>query len=516
MKKIHKISAGFLLYGVVMSLILIMPACKKTTELPPVITGVVNYAPNYTNSLPGDTALTGVIPDGQWVAITGQNLKNALQITFNGVPASFNSALFSSTSAAVQIPSIVFSTIDTNKLNTIQYTTPGGTATFSFKLMPAVPTITAISNVFASPGDSVFVYGTDLVLVQKFSYGGTNIPSFKPDMYGTALGFVMPNPAPTSGDVVVTTKSGTVAFKIVATPTIESVSNENPTAGDSVYVYGTYLKSIQTFTFAGTSITSFESSVDGKSVGFIAPALTTQSGPVSIMTAFGTATTPYNVNTQTYLQDGVIMNFEGIWSFNGMEGWWGAASGGVNNAANDPYGWLTKTTLFDGLYGTNNTLFPLLDRGTMAAGDGNNWGGTGTNLKPNQWMPVANLSDPVDNWAIKFEMSIAKPWNGISLCFETYFDGSYKYRFEPWQTSASTTAPFTTKGWQTLTIPLSAFRAKDATLGDGMGAPVTSIAALLGASGKTGFRIYLKNFGTKTSATGFYGAFDNVRVVKIK
>ena len=516
MKKIHKIDTGLLLLSVTMSLLLIMAGCKKQTEPAPVITGVVNYARNYTNSLPGDTALTGVIPDGQWVAINGQNLKNALQITFNGVPASFNNALFAPTSAVVQIPSIVFSTIDTNKLNTITYTTSGGTATFSFKLTPAAPTITAISNVFANPGDSVFVYGANLVLVKSFSYGGTSIPSFKSDYYGTALGFVMPNPAPTSGSVVVTTKSGTVTYKIEATPTITGVSNENPTAGDSVYVYGTYLKSIQTFTFAGANVTSFASSVDGKSVGFKAPALTTQSGPVSVTTSFGTATTPYKVNTQTYQQDGVIMNFEGIWSFNGMEGWWGAAGGGVNNAANDPYGWLTHTTAFDGVYGTNNTLFPILDRGTMAAGDGNNWGGTGTNLRPNQWMPVANLSDPVDSWAVKFEMSVAKPWNGISLCFETYFDGSYKYRYEPWQTSASTTAPFTTKGWQTLTIPLSAFRAKDATLGDGMGAPVTSIAALLGASGNTGFRIYLKNFGTKTSATGFYGAFDNVRVVKIK
>jgi hypothetical protein len=516
MKKIHKINTGLLLFNVTMSLMLLMTACKKQTEPAPVITQVVNYARNYTNSLPGDTALTGIIPNGQWLAITGQNLKNALRITFNGVPATFNNALFAPNSAVVQIPSIVFTTIDTNKLNIIEYTTPGGTTTFSFKLIPAVPTITAISDVFANPGDSVFIYGADLVLIQKFSYGGTNISSFKPNLYGTVLGFVMPNPAPTSGDVVVTTKGGTATFKIVATPTITGVSNENPSVGDSVYVYGTYLKGIQTFTFGSASVTSFASSTDGKYVRFKSPTLTTQSGPVSITTPFGTAATPYKVNTKTYLQDGVIMNFEGNWSFNGMEGWWGAASGGVNNAANDPYGWLTHTNAFDGIFGTNNTLFPLLDKGVMTAGDGNNWGGTGTNLKPNQWIPASNLSDPVDSWAVKFEMSIAKPWNGISLCFETYFDGSYKYRFEPWQTSASTTAPFTTKGWQTLTIPLSAFRAKDATLGDGMGAPVTSIAALLGGSGNTGFRIYLKNFGTKTSATGFYGAFDNLRIVKIK
>ena len=119
MKKIHKINAGFLFFSVAIALILIMPACKKDVVEPaPVITGVINYVAS-----PGDTALSSLVPNGQWVVITGQHLKNALQITFDGVPATFNNALFASDNVVVQIPSILFSTIDTNKLNTIQYTT---------------------------------------------------------------------------------------------------------------------------------------------------------------------------------------------------------------------------------------------------------------------------------------------------------------------------------------------------------------------------------------------------------
>src|SRR6185369_17245629 len=152
---------------------------------------------------------------------------------------------------------------DTSKLYTIQYTTTTGTATFSFKLGPAGPAITAISNVFANAGDSVFIYGENLVLVQSFSYGGKNIPLFKYNTDGTALGFVMPAPPPISGNVVVTTRSGTATYKIAATPTITSVSNENGKQGDSIYIYGTYLKNIQTLTFAGTAITSYISSSDG-------------------------------------------------------------------------------------------------------------------------------------------------------------------------------------------------------------------------------------------------------------
>lgn len=511
---VHSILLAFLAVTLI-----VMSSCKSEEIGSPVITSVRMY-----NASPMDTLMSVGNPKtdtlwyggtGKYVAIIGQNLQNALSIKFNGVAASYNSALFAANSAVVPIPDIVYSTIDTTKLYTLEYETTTGSTTFSFKLGPAKPAIVAISDVFANPGDSVYIYGNNLVLVQSFSYGGTPITSFKPNLTGTALGFKMPSPAPTSGQVLITTKTGTSNFNIVALPTIVGVSNENASAGDSVYVFGTYLKGIQTLTYGGAAISSYKSSSNGRYVGFIMPSPPSTSGAVSITTAFGAATTPYNVNTKTYLQDGVIMNFEGNWSFNGMEGWWGAASGAVNNAANDPYGWLTKTTEFDGVSGTNNTLFPFLNQGIMKAGDGNSWGGTGTNLKKNQWMPASNLSDPIDNWAIKFEMSIAKPWNGLSLCFETYFDGSHVFRYEPWQISASKTAAFSTKGWVTVTIPLSAFRAKDSTLGVGMGASATSIASLLG-DGNTGLRIYLMNFGTKDSATGFYGAFDNVRIVKIK
>src|SRR5688572_29604515 len=146
-------------------IVALLSACKKDVEKPPVISEVRSYV-----ATPNDTVINGLIvnnqiTDGQWVVISGQNLKNAVQIKFNGVNASFNSALFSQNNAVVRIPSIMFSTIDTTKLYTIEFTTTGGTVVFPFKLGPGAPTITAISNVFANPGDAVFLYGTNLVLV---------------------------------------------------------------------------------------------------------------------------------------------------------------------------------------------------------------------------------------------------------------------------------------------------------------------------------------------------------------
>jgi hypothetical protein len=490
-------------------IVALLSACKKTDERPPVISEVRSYLAS-----PNDTVLNSLEANSQWVVISGQNLKNAVQIKFNGVSASFNGTLFAQNSAVVQIPTILFSTIDTSKLYSIEYTTTGGTTTFAFKLGPGAPVITAVSDVFANPGDSVFLYGTNLVLVQSLSYAGTAITSFKSNLDGTSLGFKMPAQQPTD-HVLLTTKGGSVDYKIVATPTITGVSNENATAGDSVYVYGTYLKNIQSFSFGGAAITSFQSSANGSSVGFKMPSIST-SAPVSITTQFGTATTVHNVNTRIN-NNGVLANVE----WGNYFGWnWDGAGPtlAVNNAANNG-GWITVKPDFDGVLGSNNTMFLFMDKASMSAGVGSS-GGWGNQYQfymgENQWVPSANLSDPVDNWAIKFEISVAKPWNGATLCLVSGFAGSYIARYEPWQISASGTAAYSTKGWQTVTIPLSSFRAKDATLGEGKGASVSSLANLIGGTGKTSLMMYLHNYGSGPTATGFFGAFDNVRVVKIK
>lgn len=475
----------------------LIPACKKTVENGiPVISDVRNYTAS-----PNDTVYQELVANGQWVVITGQHLQNAVQINFDGVPASFNNALFSPNSAVVQIPAILFSSVDTNKLYTIEYITTTGSTTFSFKLGPGAPTITAISNVFANPGDSVFLYGTNLFLVQSFSYAGTDITSFHSNIEGTSLGFLMP--AQTSTDqVLLITKGGSVTFKIVATPTITAVSNENAIAGDSVYVYGTYLKSIQSFSFAGTAITSFVSSGDGSYVGFIMPSISA-SGPVAVTTSFGTATTVFNVND---IGTGAISNWE--WSGNFNWQWWGGAT---LNSGDPNSGWPPYNTDFPG----NPSLYMSLKNSILSPGEGNTWSNYAIRMNGAQWVPTANINDAISNWAFKFEVSIPQSWNGGSIDILSS-DQTYIARWEPWQISSTTTAAYTTKGWTTVTIPFSAFRKTDATLGEGKGASMTKFTDLVGASGNSECTVYMHNYSTSNTATGFYGAFDNLRVVKIK
>lgn len=488
----------FLLMFCSVAIGILFASCNNENMGLPVITDVRNYAAS-----PKDTIIESAVAKEQWVVIEGQNLQNALKISFNGVPAEFKSTFLTPNSAVVKIPAIVFVLIDVNKLYTIEYVTSEGSTTFSFKLGPAAPVITAISDVFAQPNDLVYIYGKDLVLVQKFSYGGTPITSFISNLDGTALGFKMPSPAPTSGDVVITTMSGVATFKIVALPTITGISNENAVANDSVYVYGTYLKGIQSFSFGGTAITSYKSNSNGSSVGFVLPS-SVQTGPVSITTAFGTASTVYNVNDIAGI--GSISNWEWGGNFNWQ--WWG----GATLTSGDPNsGWPSYDPKFPG----NTSLYMVLKNGSLAPSEGNTYSNYAILMNEAQWIPQANINDPVENYALKFEVSIPDSWNGGAIDIMSG-DQTYIFRWEPWQISATTTAAYKTKGWITITVPFTEFRKTDAKLGEGRGSSLTKFVDLLGTSGKSKCTVYIHNYSTSATATGFLGAFDNIRVVKIK
>ncbi|WP_343672318.1 glycan-binding surface protein [Chitinophaga sp.] len=378
-------------------------ACKKDEAgSAPVITSVRNYAAS-----PADT-LVNTITTGQYVVLIGHNLRDAVQISFNGVPATINSVLFSDTSAAVLVPAVIpFPTVPAESLNTIRYVTTHGTTTLTFSIAAPPPSITAISNENAHEGDSVYITGLNLFFTEEF-------------------------------------------------------------------------------TFAGTPITQFKEASDGTSLGFVLPALT-QGGPVSITTKSGTATTPFNVND---VKTGVLCNFDDINTFS-----WGT---NVENSSAD----------FPG----NNGYYAVLQNDVLPAGDGNWWnGGRSINTNGVQWVPVDSLNVPVDQYAVKFEINIPAAWTGTSIYVIKDYDFGYLARYEPWQGADGTIVPFTTKGWQTVTIPLSLFRTND-----GKGTAAGSLSILLGDKGSGAINIQTKNFTAVPTTSGLRAAVDNIRVVKIK
>lgn len=378
-------------------------ACKKdVTTGAPEITSVRNYAAS-----PADT-LVNTITTGQRVVLIGHNLKDAVQISFNGVPASINSVLFSDTSATVLVPAVIpFPSVPAESLNTIRYITRQGATTFSFSIAAPPPSITAISN-------------------------------------------------------------------------------ENANEGDSVYISGLNLFFIKQLTFAGTAITHFAESSDGTSVGFILPALT-QAGPVVITTKSGTATTPFNVNDD---KTGVLCNFDNVNTFS----------------------WGTSTDNSSIAYPGNRGYYAVLKNDVLPAGDGTWWGsGRSINTNDVKWVPTDSLGVAVDDYAIKFEINVRTAWSGTSIYVIKGFSFDYLARYEPWQGTDGAVSPFTTKGWRTVTIPLSMFRTND-----GKGTAATDLTTLLGATATGAVNIQTKNFSGSPSASGLQAAIDNIRVVKIK
>ncbi|UUF12500.1 MULTISPECIES: glycan-binding surface protein [Flavobacterium] len=500
MKKLLINRVTHLLFLSMMLIIIMLSSCNNDDELNgiPVITAVRNYAP-----APNDTLVTSIVP-GQWIVIHGSNLKEATQISFNGSPAVFDAALFSDQTAVLQIPSsLPFNNLAPDVVNTIQYVTKGGTTTFRFNVKAPPATITGNSmSAGTMVGDSVYVYGTNLYLIEKLTIAGTDISPLAKADDGSSVGFVLPKidaPMPWAGEIVAA--SGTYKFNVLIVPEIFAISNANPSQGDSIRVYGKNLNGITNFKFGGAVITDFKEAVDGTSVKFLAPDMNFASGPVSIINSYGTVTTAYSINTKNELWLGLLANFE-----------WGDYFG---------YDWSGDITLaqnvadFNGSMGTNRSQYVYFDSPALDAG-ASKYAPLGNSNTGNKWIPVSNLSDPVENWAIQFEISVARPWNGGTLYFKTEFaDESFVARYEPWKIPGSNkTLAVKTEGWQTVTIPLSEFRSKKVALGDGD--PVPSLIKLLGPTGAGKYNITLKNFTSSRTATGFYGAIDNIRVVKIK
>lgn len=493
------------LSAIALLVVIILPACKKQTDSSaPAITSIRNYA-----AAPNDTVVTSITP-GQWVVIHGQNLKNALHIRFNGVEASFNYGVFDNEMAVVQIPSVIpFNAVPKDLLNTVTYVTTSGTTIYHFDYNYPAPVITGVGNETFFPGDSVYILGSSFFLVESVSFAGANITNYNVDSMGTRIGFVCPplNQVP-GGVITVVAKGGTATTTktySVGKPSILYISNENPNAGDSVYIVGAAFKDIQNVVFAGVTIGSYNATPDYSIISFVCPTLSS-SGVVTITTLYGTASTTFKVNDVT---TGMIGNFE--WGDFFGYAWWGGAS---LQSGNPNSGWPP----YDPLLAGNPSQYVLLSGGSMNSGDGSN-SSTAIRLQKNdgsapQCIPAANLTDLPENWAVKFEMKVAKPWNGASLCITTGVSG-YMFRFEPWN-MATGPEDLQTDTWITVNIPLSLFRANSATLGDGRGANLTDLTKLFGPTGASHLNLYMHNYGAGPTEKGYYVGFDNIRVVKIK
>lgn len=516
-KLIFKNTVSWSLLAAIMAVLVMSCEDENEASSPPVLTEVRNYAAS-----PNDTLVT-TLTTGQWVVLIGKHLKGVSQVYFGSIPAEANNTLFTDGSIVVQVPSIPFESVPSDRVNEITVVNSKGSSTFTIGIIGA-PLITHVRNGEDTPNDtivnSVFqgqqvnIVGYNLKNATEISFQG--VAADLANIVYTDTSVIVKVPDNLSGSnaslahtISYTTAIGTshFAIKIIGPPLILFVSNENPIEGDSVFLFGDSFLGIQNLTFAGETISDYFVSEDATLIGFVVPALT-QSGPVEITTLSGVFTTAFKVNDIT---TGAISNFEWDGLFNWD--WWGGANLSVADASKNE-GWISVFPEYNG----NNGKFLTLHTGVLASGGGADWNTAVRITNSDAGVPwftsTSSLEDEASEWALKFEFNVPEDWEGASLCIKTS-NANYMVRYEPWQISPTKTQPVKTEGWTTLTIPLNAFRTNDTAQGDGKGTPATKVKDLFNMGSTSGvLLIYVHNYGSEDTETVFHAAFDNFRVVK--
>lgn len=386
-------------------------ACKKESASgnPPQITQVRAISP-----APNDSVLTAALP-GQYVVIQGQNLRSAYSISFNGFPASFNAGIFSEENLVVAVPQIAWDSIPSGKLNVLEVTTAGGTATYTFPVTAPVPSVTAISNENAVAGQEITITGSDFYGITKAVFpGGKEVTGIKTN---------------SSKSITVTVPAGV------------------------------------------------------------------SSGPVLITGAYGTGQSTIIFNNHLAPTTGFLANFEDGSPYFGWQWWGGNKTGDASIFPNNTGNYIQVNPP---AVGPNNGGWWADNRAVMVA--------------KSAWLPNANLSDPIGNYALKFEISVKVPWKNGAFMIVPNGNFNFMARYAPWETSS--TKEYSTNGsWQTVVIPLTKFLSGTGSYNSG-GSPAASIGGLTGGTNEATLQFMLYNDGT-TPIESFNAAVDNVRIVKI-
>lgn len=260
-----------------------------------------------------------------------------------------------------------------------------------------------------------------------------------------------------------------------ASPTITSISNTLPAAGEKVTVYGTGLEETSKVILPGSIeiTTGIESDEDGEWYSFTMPSGVTTGGSIYSEGANGQAATPAYFNNA----DCMILNFDG----SGTQGFWSWSETGSMINADD--------LVTDPVSGSNRgKCLQLIPERLIAAGGIM----SGKPRASECW--TAGNDDAADDWsrmyqyipketpltevALQFDIYVAEnePWSNcghiqINLFNNFNFAGigsdddgsSNQVAFYVPYIQDGEIVPFYTEGWQTVTIPFSEFN-KYATL----------------------------------------------------
>lgn len=347
----------------------------------------------------------------------------------------------------------------------------------------------------ALPGQIVVIQGSHLATTSQIYFDGFAAAVNTSLFSDTTLVITVPSIAWDSvpngklNTVDVVTAGGKVTYKFnitPPTPSITSLSNEMALAGQTLVINGNSFYGISKVIFpGGIAVTNFTVSGITKITLTVPPGITT-GGPLQVVGTYGTGTSILLFNDYT---TGMLTTFDDA-----------NYSWGSYQVTND-------ATLFPG----NTGKYSRIAVAGVGGGDFAWYDGVRSmNTNGVTWIPSGHLNDPLTSYALKFEMSLRKPWNGASFYIVKDYTWTYLARYEPWKTTG---AAYTTSGWQTVVLPLTLFKTKANNL-DGTGDSAPSLSALVG--GGSGSLSFMFINSDATAAPAFDGAFDNFRIVKIQ
>ncbi|GEP94715.1 glycan-binding surface protein [Chitinophaga cymbidii] len=182
-------------------------ACKKDNGVggPPMITAV-----SLLDAESRDSTFVKALP-GTLVLIRGENLGGIVKVYFNDMESYFNQTYNTTTSLIMTIPdNAPTEATNPDVPNKIRIVTSHGEATYDFVVDIPPPSILAISNENALPGDTLFIFGSSLWLIEKVIFpGGREITELMGDADGSWLGMVMPDLGTDTGRIVIIAGYGT-------------------------------------------------------------------------------------------------------------------------------------------------------------------------------------------------------------------------------------------------------------------------------------------------------------------
>lgn len=243
-------------------------------------------------------------------------------------------------------------------------------------------------------------------------------------------------------------------------PSITNISNTLPKAGETIIVYGNGLQEVSKVTFPGgitvEGTDRIYSEEDGKYFMVEVPTGITESGSLAVECANGGA---HSANYFNYTK-GIILDFD----TDGQQGSWGSDISMIfpEDLVDDP--------LNSGR--GKCVMLPAAKQVPVAAGKNRTAEVWTAGNDVDDWSPATRGIDAETNVAecgIQFDIYVpeSNPWSDsgfLKLCLVNGVNGGEWassdnkdcYNYVPWVFNR-TSVPFSTAGWQTVTIPFSKF-----------------------------------------------------------